>query len=192
MRFILNLGLMIGVALCFGFGLSWYALTDGKFFGTIDIGPWTAWRDVGNPAPDPYTRAFIARSGGLQLGTSEGLQFIATTDSDSRKLERTCSYRIDGTTPVARFWTLTAVEPQSGALITRADGPADVESDRLARAEDGSIELHVGKRLSPRNWLEITGDGPFSLVLTLYDTASLTGTGTEGASLPTIIREDCA
>ena len=192
MRFILNLGLMIGVALCFGFGLSWYALTDGKFFGTIDIGPWTAWRDVGNPAPDPYTRAFIARSGGLQLGTSEGLQFIATTDSDSRKLDRTCSYRIDGTTPVSRFWTLTAVEPQSGALITRADGPADVESDRLARAEDGSIELHVGKRLSPRNWLEITGDGPFSLVLTLYDTASLTGTGTEGASLPTIIREDCA
>ena len=192
MRFILNLGLMIGVALCFGFGLSWYALTDGKFFGTIDIGPWTAWRDVGNPAPDPYTRAFIARSAGLQLGTSEGLQFIATTDSDSRKLDRTCSYRIDGTTPVARFWTLTAVEPQSGALITRDDAPADVESDRLARAEDGSIELHVGKRLSPRNWLEITGDGPFSLVLTLYDTASLTGTGTEGASLPTIIREDCA
>ena len=61
-----------------------------------------------------------------------------------------------------------------------------------APISSGSIELHVGKRLSPRNWLEITGDGPFSLVLTLYDAASLTGTGTEGASLPTIIREDCA
>lgn len=183
---------MLGIALTFGFGLSWYALTDGKFFGTVEIGPWSAWRNVGSPAPDPYTRAFIARSGGLELGASEGMQFVANADSDSQRLDRKCSYRIDGKTPVARFWTLTAVEPESGVLVTRLDGPMDSASSRLARAADGSIELYVGKRLSPRNWLELAGDGPFSLVLTLYDTTSLSGVGADMFELPTILREACA
>ena len=44
---------MIGVALCVGFGLSWYALCDGRLFGALRVGPWTAWRDVGSPTPDP-------------------------------------------------------------------------------------------------------------------------------------------
>ena len=66
-------------------------------FGAIEIGPWTAWRDVGVPDPDPYTRAYIARTGALQLGASEGLQFVATSDSDNRRLDRDCRYRIDGT-----------------------------------------------------------------------------------------------
>ncbi len=183
---------MIGIALCFGFGLSWYTLNGGTFFGTIDIGPWTAWRDVGSPAPDPYTRAYIARNGGLQLGASEGMQFIANADSDNHQLDRSCNYRIDGTTPVARFWTLAAVEPQTGAIITRPDAPPNFESDRLARADDGSIELYVGRHLSPRNWLEITGDGPFALVLTLYDTTTLSGNGSDAVTMPSIIREGCA
>ncbi|MBL8593796.1 MAG: hypothetical protein JNK01_14015, partial [Devosia sp.] len=101
MRFLVHLGAMLLVALVVGFGLSWYALSDGRLFGAIEIGPWSAWRDVGIPAPDPYTRAFIARSGALELGASEGIQFIATTDSDNRRLDRACRYRIDGSTPAA-------------------------------------------------------------------------------------------
>ena len=40
------------------------------------------------------------------------------------------------------------------------------------------MQLYVSKTLSPRNWLEITGNGPFALVLTLYDTAIFSGVGT--------------
>ena len=53
MRFLIHLALMIVVALGTGFGLSWYALNDGRLFGAIEIGPWQAWRDVGVPGPDP-------------------------------------------------------------------------------------------------------------------------------------------
>jgi hypothetical protein len=192
LRFLIHLALMIVVALGTGFGLSWYALNDGRLFGAIEIGPWQAWRDVGVPGPDPYTRAYIARSGALELGASEGLQFVATLDSDNRRLDRNCRYRIDGSTPPARFWTLVPVAPDTGAPITRPDGPTDFHSARLSRAADGSIELYVSKTLAPQNWLEIAGDGPFNLVLTLYDTSSLSGSGANVAALPSIIREACA
>lgn len=192
MRFLVHLGAMLAVALLVGFGLSWYALSDGRMFGAIQIGPWQAWKDVGAPTPDPYTRAYIARSGALELGATEGIQFVATMDSDNRRLDRNCRYRIDGKTPAARFWTLVPVSPEDGAPIARPDGPADFHSARLSRAGDGSAALYVSKTLAPQNWLEITGDGPFNLILNLYDTSSLSGVGSEVAALPAIIREACA
>lgn len=191
MRFITNLLLLIGVALAFGFGLSWFAVTDGRLFGVTQVGPWTTWREAGSPAPDPYTRAYIARTGALQLGASEGLQFVASVDSDGQALDRSCRYRIDGVTPVATFWTLTAVDA-TGALVTRPDGPSALSSGRIARANDGSMELYVSRGLAPRNWLEIAGDGPFALALNLYDTSSIGGVGASVLALPSIIRETCA
>lgn len=191
MRFVTNLLLAIGVALAFGFGLSWFAVTDGRYFGVTQIGPWSTWRDAGSPQPDPYSRAYIARTAALQLGASEGLQFTATVDSEGRALTRSCRYRIDGTTPTATFWTLTAVDA-TGALITRPDGPKAFNSTRIARANDGSMELYVSRTLAPRNWLEITGEGSFVLALNLYDTSSLGGVGSTALTLPSIIREACA
>jgi hypothetical protein len=190
LRFLAHLLAMVAVALCVGFGLSWYALSDGRFFGASRVGPWMAWREAGSPSPDPYTRAFVARAGALQLGVGEGLQFVATIDSDGRQLDRACRYRVDGSTPVATFWTLVPVDPE-GSIITRQEGPAAFNSTRVARATDGSLQLYVSRTLSPRNWLEIDGDGPFSLVLTLYDPASFAGVGSSGATLPAIIREAC-
>ena len=191
MRLVLNIGLMIGIALCVGFGLTWYALTDGRLFGTISVGPWTAWHDVGQPSPDPYTRAYVARNGGLVLGAAEGLQFVAIADSDGRTLDRACSYRIEGVTPLARFWTLTAADPVTGALVTRPDGVPNLASGRLARDSDGAFVINVGRTLSAGNWLELAGDGPFSLLLTLYDTAGVGGADDVTATMPAIRREGC-
>lgn len=191
MRFLVNFLTMVGVALCVGFGLSWYALSDGRLFGAIRIGPWSAWHDVGTPNPDPYTRAYVARSGALQLGASEGLQLVATADSDGQTLDRKCDYRIDGTTPVAAFWTLVPVDGEN-RIVSAPTGPLAFNSTRVAHATDGSLQLYIGKHLNPRNWLEIEGDGSFSLVLTLYDTASFAGVAAAPATLPAIIRERCA
>jgi len=47
LRFLGNLLLMLAVALAVGFGLSWYALNDGRLFGAAQIGPWTAWPRAG-------------------------------------------------------------------------------------------------------------------------------------------------
>jgi len=192
LRFLLQLALMLVIALTVGFGLSWYALTDGRLMGAMSIGPWTAWRNIGSPAPDPYTRAVIARSGMLELGTSEGVRFIARTDSDSRPLDRTCRYRIEGPTPSARFWTLAPIDAETGASVARADGPLELQSGRLSRRSDGIAVLYVSPLLAPQNWLEIGGEGAFELVLTFYDTAGAAGLGSEISALPAIRREACA
>jgi hypothetical protein len=190
LRFLLNLLLMLAIALGVGFGLSLYALSDGRLFGAYQSGPWLAWTQAGSPAPDPYTRAFIARNAALQLGQAEGMQLVAGADSDGRPLDRACRYRVDGRTPTATFWTLVPVGPD-GIGIARPDGPPGFHSTRVARADDGSLQLYFSKGLSPLNWVELTGDGPFSLVLTLYDTVLFTGVGSGETALPSIIRESC-
>jgi len=181
---------MVAIALGLGFGLSWYALTDGRYFGAAQIGPWAAWPRAGLPSPDPYTRAYLARTGALQLGAAEGVQFVATTDSDGQPLDRNCRYRIDGTTPISSFWTMVPVAPD-GTLIAPVNGPTHFESARLARAKDGSVQAYIGKPVSPLNWLEITGEGAFQIELTLYDTTAFTGAAA-ATTLPAIIREGCA
>jgi hypothetical protein len=192
LRFVFHLILMAAVALCVGFGLSAYALSEGAFAGVVHIGPWIAWPDSGQPEPNPYSRAYVARAGALQLGRSEGLQFTATTDSAGQPLDRACRYRIAGNTPVATFWTLVAVDPD-WTNIASADGLPALRSSMLARANDGSIIAYVSRGLSPWNWLGITGNGRFQLVLTLYDTSLLQGFGGESANLlPSITREACA
>ncbi|QDZ09620.1 DUF1214 domain-containing protein [Devosia ginsengisoli] len=189
MRFVFYLLLMIAVALGVGFGLSYYALTDGRLFGVAQVGPWAAWPDVGANAPNPYTRGHLARTAAFELGQSEGLQFTATSDSDGQPLTRDCSYRILGKTPLATFWTLVA-QDEAGLNIAAPDVAAAIRSSAIARAEDGSIIINVGTDLLPLNWLELSGEGPFKLVLTLYDTAAFSGFSSD-ASMPSIIRGAC-
>lgn len=190
MRFVLYLLLMIAVALGVGFGLSYYALTDGRLFGVAQVGPWAAWPDVGSPAPNPYTRSHLAREAELQLGQAEGLQFTATTDSAGDPLDRACTYRVAGTTPLATFWTMVAVD-EAGINIAAPDTPLAMVSTGLARANDGSVRINVSTRLQPGNWLEITDDGPFRLVLTLYDTAAFSGFS-DTTDMPAILKGACA
>lgn len=189
MRFVLYLLMMIAVALGVGFGLSYYALTDGRLFGVAQVGPWAAWPDVGSDAPNPYTRAHLAREAGLQLGQSEGVQFVARNDSLGNPLIRACSYRVAGKTPLAAFWTLSAID-DTGVNIAVPDGLAAFRSTDIARANDGSIQLNFSTRLQPGNWLELTGNGPFSLVLNLYDTAAFSGFS-DDETMPSILKGDC-
>ncbi|HVX82211.1 MAG: DUF1214 domain-containing protein [Devosia sp.] len=191
MRFVLNLLAMIIVALAVGFGLSYYAVGDGRVLGALKVGPWVAWPGVGSPAPDPYTRAYLARTGILQLGQSEGLAFVASSDSNGQPLSRDCRYRIEGTTPVASFWTLEAVSPD-GVNIARPDGQLALVSRGVARANDGTLVLYVSRTLAPDNWLEITGSGPFELQLTLYDPSNVSGSSVSVQTLPAILKEACA
>lgn len=178
------------VALSVGFGLSYYALTDGRLFGGVQVGPWAAWPDVGAPSPNPYTRAHIAREAALQLGRSEGLQFIATTDSSGDPLDLSCSYRLDGRVPVSSFWTLSAIDT-NWVNLAAPNSEAALRSSEIARENNGTLRIHVGTSLRPGNWLELSGSGSFSLALTLYDTMALSGFGSSDAILPSITREAC-
>lgn len=191
MRFVFHLLLMIGVALGVGFGLSYSALTDGRLFGAVQVGPWITWPDVGAPGPNPYTRAHLTREAALQLGRSEGLQFVAHTDSDGEPLDLACTYRLAGHVPVSTFWTLVAVDADWVNLSAPGADPALRSSD-VARTDDGALLVHIGTGLAPYTWLELAGSGPFSLVLTLYDTTALSGFSSTSMNLPSLTREGCA
>jgi len=183
---------MLVIALLVGFGLSYFALVDGRFFGAYRWGAWAARPEVGATAPDPYTRAYLARTGTLQLGRGEGVQFIATEDSDGQALTRACTYRVAGSTPVAAFWTLRATTPD-GINIAREGTPQSMHSNRLARSNSGVAAIHVGTPLAAGNWLELdAGTGHFQLVLTFYDASFLAGFGASVTALPAVIKEDCA
>lgn len=191
MRFLLHLISMLAVALVVGFGLSYYALGDGRLFGALRIGPWVAWPAIGATSPDPYTRAYLARSGVLPLGQGEGVTFTASTDSQGRPLDRACRYRIIGTTPAAAFWTLEAVSTDGRNIAPKGMQMA-LESRHVDRANDGSLQLYVSRTLAPYNWLEIAGSGRFRLVLTLYNPSDISGSGLSDDTLPAIARERCA
>lgn len=180
----------LGIALFVGFGLSYLALGDKGLVGTFRVGPWVAWTEVGSPRPDPYTRAYASRSGALQLARAEGIRFSASRDSDGQKLERACTYRVDGTTPVSAFWTLVATDNE-GRIISRPGAALAMNSQRLAREDDGRAIIRVSSKLAAGNWLEITGEGNFELVLRLYDTSVFSGFGDFLDGLPAILREAC-
>ena len=190
MKFLINLFIFFGVALTLGFGLSYAALENGALFGTYWVGPWLAWTDVGVPAPDPYTQAYISRTNALELARAEGIRFVANTDSGGEQLSLNCSYRIDGKMPESAFWTLTATD-RDGRLVVPNTASLSLVSGRIVQFEDGGFTLRVGPTLAPGNWLQTEGEGEFELVLTLYDTTLFSGLGPASNALPAVSLEAC-
>lgn len=180
----------LAIALGTGFGASYYALTDGWLLAAVRVGPWVAWPDVGQAAPNPYTRAYLARTGHLQLGHAEGIQFSAFTDDDGETLDAQCTYEIRGTVPGASFWTLVATA-LDGTNIAASDALPALHSERIARSGAGDLVAAVGPHLSPGNWLETAGKGEFVILLTLYDATAFSGGNSALGDMPSIRKLVC-
>jgi hypothetical protein len=178
LKSILLTALTVAIAVGGGAGSVWLALDRDFGFGTVTIGAWTAFPDYGTPQADPYSRARFSREADLALGRAEGLVFTAR-------------YRIEGTLPPARFWTLSARDANNAVI--RLDGgraPA-LHSRTLLREPDNSIVTTVSRHVAPGNWLAVQGSGPFTLVLALYDTAISSSARIAEVELPAIVREGC-
>ena len=180
----------LAVALSVGFGASYYALTDGRLFAAVRVGSWAAWPDIGQPTPNPYSRAYLARNGHLQLGYAEGLQFTAATDDAGDPLDARCQYRVTGKVPGASFWTLVATDLTGANIAASRELPA-LHSERVARWDDGGLNASIDASMGPGNWLEIEGTGSFTLALTLYDAVVFSGANTTIEAMPAIEKVAC-
>ena len=182
---------ILAVGLALGLGATALVLARNWDPGAVWIGPWSARPQVGTPAIDPYARAELARSGAVPLAASEGLAFTATTDDTGYRLLRSCQYRVSGAFPPARFWTLTATTAAGATLPNPADRVAFTSAGVL-RDTAGAVTVAVGPSARPGNWLPLSGDGPLTLTLRLYDTP-LAGNAGEAAaaSLPAVTRLSC-
>lgn len=158
------------LAAAIGLGSTWVALTRNTGFGTLKIGAWTARPKTGTADIDPYSRAAIARTGALPVAIGDGVAFVARTDDNGRPLDGRCDAVLSGTTPAARFFTLTLYDPD-GKLVPNSLDRQGFTSEELVRHQDGSFEVEVAPRARPGNWLPTGGVERYILVMRFYDTS---------------------
>ncbi len=191
MRLLIGSFFAFAVAALVGLGLTWLTLSGSTAFGAITIGAWTAWPRTGTTGIDPYARAAIARTGQLPLGLGDGVAFYALTDEKNRPFDGRCDVDLQGTTPPARFWTLTLYD-RDGRLVPNSLNRHGFTSQEIIRDTDGSFEIHVGPRARSGNWLPTGGVEHYTLVLRLYDTpvGLATRSGRE-APMPSVTGGQC-
>lgn len=177
-------------AVLLGLLCSYEVLTHGLGFDVMRIGPWQSAPKSGTLDVEPYTKAMIARSGQIPLGITEGVSFTASRDSEGRALDGHCSYRLAGSEPMARAWTLTILH--RNGLPIEGDGFYSLTSPDIVRLQAGQIEVRLATSARPMNWLTLPTEGSFLIMLRLYDTAvSLSSGALRIADLPRIEKEAC-
>ena len=184
---------LAGVACAVSLGLwsAWLAVRSPAPIDTIELGAWQAWPNAGTADADPYSRARLARTGEIPLGSGEGLTLLALTDDSGEPLTQACDYRIVGQTPPARLWTV-ALEDPDGRVVDGVGGAAALASDTLLRAPDGSFEIMLSARPQTGNWISTKEAARFRVVVRLYDTTARTGTELTTLFMPRIARDRCA
>jgi hypothetical protein len=174
-----------------GLGATWLTLKEGVAYGGITVGAWSAWPKTGTPGIDPYARAMVARSGELPIGSGDGITFYARTDDAAQPLDGRCDVVLSGTTPQARFWTLTLYDPE-GKLVANSVQRNGFTSQELIRSASGMFGITVGPRARPGNWLPTGGIDRYVLVLRLYDTpVGLATRSGPDTPMPSISQKGC-
>ena len=191
MRLIVVTLVVLLLATSVGLGLTWTTATRGTDIGSITIGAWTARPRTGTSDIDPYSRAAIARSGELPVGSGDGVTFIASTDDKKQPLDGRCDVVINGVTPAARFWTVTLYDTK-GRLVANSLQRFGFTSQEIVRASDGGFEVRVAARSRAGNWLPTGGLDKYVLALRLYDTPVGVATRTQkDAPMPSVVTMGC-
>lgn len=192
MRMFINTALIAAAGLLLGGLLSKLSIENNLGFGALNVGNWTAWPQAGSRDADPYTKAKVATEGEVPLGAAEGIAFHGRVDSSGEPLDLACSYRLTGTTPTARLWTLTA-HGLDGSVAEDGLGKASaLVSRNVVRDPQGNFKINVGPQLASENWLQTSGNGPFQLVFRLYDSPITASAGIVALQMPTIRQLGCA
>ncbi|MFK4824102.1 DUF1214 domain-containing protein [Paenochrobactrum sp. BZR 588] len=190
MRLILrNLSsILFALAIALGGGI-WsarWALDHFGGFSELATGEWISYPLAGSSHADPYAKGRSARLGNLSLGAAEGLIFYARSSSDGRALMRGCTYKMSGTSPNARFWTLFATDDKGVLLSDNEYLPTSLLSNNVAKTGNGDFEITISPQAQDNNWLSVSGSGQFTLVMTLYDTPVASSASFSEITMPRI------
>jgi hypothetical protein len=191
-RLLLGSLFALAVAASLGLGTTWFVLNEGIAYGGVTVGAWTAWPRNGTPGVDPYARAMYARSGELPVGSGDGITFYARADDAGRLFDGRCNVALSGTTPQARFWTLTLYDPD-GRLVANSVGRHGFTSQEVIRNTNGTFEIVVSPRARPGNWLPTGGVERYMLALRLYDTpVGLATRSGRDVPMPSVAERGCS
>ncbi len=180
--------LVIGIAL--GLGATWLTVVRGNSMGgAIADGPWHTSLDAGSSEGGMYLRAGVAVHGLLALNRNETMYYTATTASDGTALDGKCTYRLRGSDPKTRWWSITAYGPDDFLIPNDAHHYA-ASMNSVARDPDGSFSVMVSVDNGGENWIPVQR-GPFSLSIRLYNPDKSVAADPAHVALPTITREVC-
>ena len=157
------------VALVLGVASAWLWLTRVGIAG-VDAGIWRVNLLAGSTDADAYTRARIALAAVLALDRSETLYYTTDRDDTGALLRAECTYRLQGTPPPARWWSVTAYAADH-FLFANEQRRYSVSGDTATIDEDGRFSALLGPT-APSDpllaWIPTTGRGGMRLTLRLY------------------------
>lgn len=157
----------------------------------VHDGPWQTWAGTGSSHANIYTRAAVALAGLYALTPREAIYYTAFTDSAGRPLDGHCDYRIAGTAPPARWWSLTLYGADN-YLVPNAAHRYSWSGRTLGVATGVAFEIAVSARDAGAHWLPAPARGHYSLTLRLYRPAPSVQARPAATVLPRITREHCA
>jgi hypothetical protein len=168
---------------------SWYAFSSLQ--RTIEIGPWkTTFTSEDSQTGGLYSRIRKANWGG-GMRPSEALYFLATTDSKGERLSHSCTYRIEGNDPDARWWSITAYT-SAGSLIANPHHLYSISKTTVVRKSDGSWTVRLSRQKQPENWMPLAAeDSAFAVILRCYVPSTAFLTNPTAYPLPQILFEGC-
>ena len=170
MRLLTGLLLSFLIAAGVGLGSTWYAVTKNLSFGELTLGAWRGYPHNGTADIDPYARAALVRNGELPVGIGDGITFTATADDDGHPLDGRCDVVVQGTTPPARYFTLSLYTP-TGRLVANSLDRHGFTSQELVRDSNGEFQILISPRARPGNWLPTGGIDRYVLMMRFYDTS---------------------
>ncbi len=193
LTFLANFALFLLLSLAGGFASAWYGIEIGSRLTTERHGPWRSWIAAGRPDADPYTRAYMARSGRLPITSTSARYYLAREDSEGNALDERCEYVIEGRGPTGGWWSLAAYDADGRLMRNPAERYA-FNSASLLRAPDGSWQIRLARDARAGNWLPVSGDNGLALMLRVYGSGvrgELSAAAQGGLDLPAVRRVRC-
>ena len=174
-----------------GSGGAWLSLRAGLGAGATKSGPWVTSSVTGSTDADLRTRATVAIAGLLALSAKEAIYFNAEEDSAGAPLDGRCRYRVTGSDPKARWWSLTLYGADH-FLVTNPAQRFSFHMRNVPRTGDGGFAFDVAPTGEGDGWLPTGGQARFALTLPAYNPDPTIIGRPDRAHLPRIEKVSCA
>lgn len=184
------LGLLVGLGV--GGGLAWRATGSGFDHGQIRNGIWSTTLTYGTSSADPLTTAAVARRGLLALPKEETVYWAASTDSDGKPLDGSCTYALAGKALDSRWWSVTLYD-REGYLIANSANIWSFSGAAISPEEMAGwmVRISPGKPATG-HWLPSAKGQAFELTLRMYNPGPAVTKDPKAAELPVLKKEGCA
>ena len=176
-------------AVALGLGSAWWIIKHKMWTNkSVQVGVWKTNLRAGSPDADMYTRASVAVNALLALGRDETMYFVATTDDQGHPLRSNCPYRVEGTPPKARWWSITAYADDM-FLFDASNKHYSLNGTNAKLTADGRFALVTGPaEQAGAFWLPTPGQRGMLLTLRLYNPESALQAAPGSLVPPTIVK----